>query len=435
MKSIIYFIECCVSGWAITSCGEDRTYEYEERTVRDHWILDVMKEKYLWGDSIREEAIDWRRFFTDPPTFLSSVTAFAPIKDNWSWCSIDTINNDYYQRGYFNHLNSYGIDFIIMTDPTGATSKQYARVVFVASGSPADRCGIERGDFIGYVDGTKFSNSITDKLVSGGKRTLVVSKLGVDEEAAEYVWASTDTLYMERSEYVEDIAFPVCKTFKIGDNTVGYLMANRLTCGPDEIDEDSKSYISDLDNCMDKLKGESPNLMILDLRYCNYGNMDMANRLASYMLNSSFKSEVFANTIYNKRRTADNKTILFNSDVLDKGLSATDVFVITSNYTQGPAEWIIRALFFTLGEEHVFVVGSTTAGQIVMTEEIKSEVYATTLHPAVAYVANMHGEFGYAQGISADYEINENMYIKLYPFGDVNEPVLAFLLSQIEISY
>ncbi|MBQ2340372.1 MAG: hypothetical protein II386_05910, partial [Bacteroidaceae bacterium] len=57
------------------SCGEDRTYEYEEKTACDHWILSTMKENYLWGDSIKEEKLDWKNFFSKPATFFEKVTA------------------------------------------------------------------------------------------------------------------------------------------------------------------------------------------------------------------------------------------------------------------------------------------------------------------------------------------------------------------------
>ena len=111
------------------SCGEDRTHEYEEKTACDHWILSTMQENYLWGDSIKKDKLDWKDYFAKPGTFFSKLTAFAPIADDYSWCEIDTLKEDYHVRGYFNHLDSYGIDFVVMTDPTGSTSRQFARVV------------------------------------------------------------------------------------------------------------------------------------------------------------------------------------------------------------------------------------------------------------------------------------------------------------------
>ena len=33
----------------ICSCGEDRTYEYKEKTERNHWIMEIFKNNYLWA--------------------------------------------------------------------------------------------------------------------------------------------------------------------------------------------------------------------------------------------------------------------------------------------------------------------------------------------------------------------------------------------------
>ena len=122
-------------------------------------MMEVMRTQYLWGDSIKEDKISWKDYFAAPDKFFPKLTAFAPIKDSFSWCEIDTIEEDHHQRGHFNHIDSYGLDFALMTDPTGATSRQYARVITVMPNSPASRAGLHRGDFIGVVDGNRISSS------------------------------------------------------------------------------------------------------------------------------------------------------------------------------------------------------------------------------------------------------------------------------------
>ena len=237
MKRLFHIISIAAVLFVLFACGEDRSNEYEEKTLCDHWMADIMSQKYLWGDRIMVDEIPWKRFFAAPKTFFADLTKFSPIGDTWSWCTVDTIDDDGHQRGYFNHFDSYGIDFILMADPTNATSRQYARVMTVIPGSPADKCGLERGDFISHVDGNRMASSYTSLLVNGKARTLVVAKLDVDYEENEFFWAQVDTLRMERSEYVEDVPYPVCKNFKIGDTDVAYLMCNRLSEGPDELDE------------------------------------------------------------------------------------------------------------------------------------------------------------------------------------------------------
>lgn len=420
-----------LSTLTIISCGEDRTPEYESLTACDHWMTEVMKDNYLWGDSIKEESIAWKSFFSEPKSFFSTLTKFAPVSDTWSWCSIDTLQEDYHERGYFNHINSYGLDFLLMTDPTGATSRQYARVKTVISGSPADRAGIERGDFIGMVDGNRMTSSYTSYLINGVARTLVVSKLGVNADEGEFYWTSEDTLSMERSEYVEDTPFPVVAHYTVGSVSVAYMMCNRLTAGPVEHDTDSRQYVDVMKSKIKEVRSYAPQVLILDLRLCNDGQMDMANLLASCLAGSEASGRVFAQTLYRNSMSDKNTVYKFTQPSTDEAVQPETIYVITGAYTLGAAEWLVRALSSALGENRVVVVGQPTGGQIVLTEPISSD-YFVTLYPAVAYVADENGDYDYADGIQPDIELNELSYVKLYPYGNRNEIVLANILNVIQ---
>ncbi len=430
MKRIISLLFLAFSILFVLSCAEDRTYEYENKTSRAHWIIDQMKTKYLWADYIDEESIGWQKYFSSPSDFMKILTAFAPVSDSWSWCDVDTVENDSHQRGYFNHYDSYGMDFIVMTDPTRTTSRQYARVMSVVENSPADRCGLRRGDFIGYVDGVKFSSSITDKLVSGNGRTLVVSEISLNDDATEFIWLTERNVNMDKSEYVEDIPFPVVATFHVNNKNVGYLMCNSLASGPYDKSENSNDYENQLANSVTQLKTSSPDIMVLDLRLCNFGTLEMANLLSSYMLDASFANTVFAKTLYNNTRVDENKLYKYNDNALSNSVAPSDVFCITSNYTQGAAEWVINALTASLGEEHVFRIGQTTAGQPVLTEAIESD-YLTTIHPAVAFVENANDESVPINGLVPDYEIDESVYVNLFPYGNANEVILSYIIEEI----
>lgn len=419
---------------AFSACGEDRTPEYEQLTACDHWMTAAMRDYYLWGDSIKEDELAWKSFFYQPQTFFSSLTKFAPITDSWSWCEIDTLNEDHHERGYFNHLDSYGMDFLLMTDPTGATSRQYARVKTVIEGSPADRAGLERGDFIGMVDGNRMTSAYLAYLINGKQRTLVVSKLGVDSELNEFYWVQEDTIYMDQSEYVEDIPFPVVSSFQLDNVNVAYLMCNRLTAGPTETDAESQSYVDEMKSTINSVKETSPKVMVLDLRLCNYGEMSMAALLGSYIAGDRAANRVFAQTFHRADMADEDQTYYFDHAAMADALEPEFLFVITSSYTSGAAEWLVRALRNVLGETNVYLVGQTTDGQIVMTEEIHSEFYVT-IHPAVAFVADENGDYDYEGGIQPDVEINEMSYVQLYPYGDENEVILAAILNEIDSMY
>ncbi len=424
----------CFSVFLFFSCGEDRTSEYEELTACDHWMIDIMRNEYLWGDSIKNDNIPWKSYFYEPQKFFSTLIGFAPIKDNWSWCSIDTLDEDYHQRGFFNHLDSYGLDFLLMTDPTGKTSRQYARVRTVIQSSPAERAGIERGDFIASIDDNRISSTNTSSLISGKARTLIVNKLDVSLEDNEYFWNVEDTIFMEKSEYVEDIPFPVLTFFHHNNINIAYLMCNRLTSGPVEKDLYAQNYLDDLRLTVQRIKDQNPRVLILDLRLCNDGDIGCANLLASYIVGNKGNNKIFAKVIYNTNNADNNKSYNFYEDAIRQGIEPNTIFIITSGFTAGPAEWLIRSLCDTLGPNNVFVVGETTDGQNVVTKDIKSDYYVT-LHPAVAFVADENGDYNYEEGIIPDVEINEMSYVHLYPYGDKNEIILSYILNEISLMF
>lgn len=412
-----------------TACGEDRTYEYEEKTARDHWMVAAMQDEYLWGDSIKESRLGWKDFFAKPSDFFAKLTAMAPVKDVWSWCEVDTVQADNHTRGLFNHLNSYGLDIVVMTDPTGETSRQWARVVTVLEGSPAARCGLERGDFIGAVDGTRLTSSNASTLLGSGRaRALVRQKLGAGEDGVSLLWASTDTLSMEKSEWVEDVPFPLVKQMAVGSRMVAYVMCNRLTHGAVERAPSSTAYEADLQTAMARVGAMGADAMVLDLRLCNDGTLPMARRLASWLVDASRGGGIFAQTLYRESRKMEDATYFFDADVAG-ALGIEHLYVLVGSHTSGAAEWVIRGIRAAMGPDFVTTIGATTAGQTVMTGEVRGAEYLVTLHPAVAYVADASGDYAYAGGLVPDAEVNEFAYVALYPYGDAREILLETALS------
>lgn len=393
-------VATCLLVNSFISCGEDRTYEYEEKTAACHWMQDVMSEWYLWNDSIKDLA--WKSYFDSPTTFIQKLTALGP-GDKWSYCLIDTVTSDGNPCGYFNHADSYGIDFVLMTDPTGETTRLYARVITVYPNSPAERCGLERNDFIARIDNNNVSSSITSQLVNGRSRTLVVNKLDVDTEEALYYWSSIDTLTIEQSEKVSVDAVLISK---IVANDVGYILLSNM--------DDTEAIVASLTSLIDR----EPSEIVFDLRLCNQGTIECAREIAQLVSNVS---GTFLQTAWNSNKSANDTpyTITQGSNI--------PLFFITGSNTQGAAEWLIYGLK-SLGQTDMTIIGTKTAGQNVMLQAISTPYYYT-VYPAVAYVENYAGECDYASGITPDSVVDELNYVNLYPYGNIYEVVLNTILT------
>lgn len=431
MKTILYKTILFIVSIALISCsGEDRTYEYLELTQHNNWIYEQMQDVYLWVDSL--ETPKPKTFFGNPNTFLNNLK--SKIRgDKWSYVVVDTIDTDPYARGKYNHKDSYGFDYTLVVDPTGQTSKEYVRVLTVYPNSPAERCGLNRGDFIITFDGYKFSSSNIDRLKKGESHKLKVCHLIADGEDGMFRWSDTLEYNLPASEYVEDIAFPVGRVFTGGEKNIAYLMCTRLVEGADDrvshrIPDDS--YRVMLDAYMADFKKYGVSELVLDLRLCNYGSMDMARRLASSIVTPEYLDRDFVKTIYNKTRASYNESIGFDKSVVNLGLKR--VVIITSSMTKGPAEWVIHSLTSLMGEDNVIIIGEKTAGQNVMTQSLVNSDFFLKFYPVVAYVASDSGDYNYFGGIVPKYQVREYEYVELAPYGEPGETLLTEALYMLK---
>lgn len=432
IKHIIVPFMAMLSLLCVCSCGEDRTYEYEEKTAAAHAIYTNMKDWYLWGDSLKEP--DWKSFFLSPDEFLTKLKSVSKVSDSWTHCEYDTAVVDYHERGNFSHVDSYGMDYTLMTDPTGSTTRSYLRVTYVVEGSPADECGLARNSFIGYIDGERVSSSNSSKLQNGKAHTLVVYGVGYSEDSLSYEWKTTDTLEISPSRYVEEKVFTASTIIEFGSHKMAYLMCARM-CSDSRSDGQSASvsYESDLNDAMSYFKSNNVDEMILDLRLCNYGDKEMLVKLASRIIPASALGSECLKTQWNSTKSANNETLCYESDA-SYNLGLQRVFIVTSTYTQGAAEWLIKALRATMGDENVITAGVRTAGQNVELSSIEMTGYPYSLSLVTAFVADKNGDYDYAEGIEPDLSVNEYDGLELNPYGNSEETVVRTIIQAIEES-
>ena len=412
----------------MTACkGKDRSTEYEDLTAHNTWMLSVMQDKYLWGDRLTEQT--YKAYFYTSTKFFSTLVTLAD-NDSWSYCLVDSAVTDPHARGNFDHLNSYGIDFTVVTDPTKATSRSLARVTYIVENSPASKAGLSRNTFISSIDDTKVTSSnATNYLVNGSSHEIVFHHLDT-LDTGEYVW--TDTVYaaLPASQKVVEPAFPVVTIIDGESSKIAYLMSTRLVPYPDESTSSGTEFQDDMDAKMKDIIAEKPDELILDLRLCNYGTIEMACRLASYIVPTASKDDVFAKTIWNSRYSSNNTTYTYDKSL--PSLELSRVYIIIGNQTQGAAEWLVRGLIQTLGSENVILVGDDSKGQNVMTQFVAAG-YGHKLYPAVCYVTDATGTTSY-DALTETHNINENStnyWLEMKDFGNPEEQVFAYTLSII----
>ena len=91
------------------ACGEDRTYQFIEKTERCQWIWDVMSQWYLWNGEMTEP--DDTQFFGEPESFFKRLIV---SKDKYSY--FESTATDESTRS-IDLRSSYGMDFALYIDP------------------------------------------------------------------------------------------------------------------------------------------------------------------------------------------------------------------------------------------------------------------------------------------------------------------------------
>ncbi len=389
------------------ACGEDRTYEYEEKTQKDRWIEQQMKQYYLWYEDM--PTLTESSYFSDPETFFKSLLSKkcrSGKGDTFSYFEETESSTDGTSGSLtLDKTSTYGFDFLMYSDPTGKTSNNMARVLYVLADSPAADARLQRGDWIVSFNGNAITTSNYKELMKGDAITLNVCDLEADqsEETTEYTWGTARELSLSASVQMETSPFYAVCTIddtEYSGKKVGYMMYDHFEAGTDT---ESTKYKDLMKQVFAYFKSAEVTDFILDLRYNPGGYVSCVTDLCSYLAPSSCLGKSLFTLKYNDLNTASNMTQTLSTDVAAENLDLSTVYVITSKYTASASEAVINCLKPYMD---VKILGSTTVGKNCASAEFKSD-YGFTLFPIIAYLYNSNDEADYEDGIEPDYYYNE----------------------------
>ena len=168
-----------------TSCGEDRTGELYALIEDRMWIEEVMRENDLWAEDmpVIEKEDD---YFQAPATFFKNMLSKNALNgkgDKYSYMEEITVKSDKEARSLtLDRTSTYGMEFILTSDPTGTTAHTFARVLYVLPESPAQKAGIERGDWISAINEERITTDNYKQLTQGGNVSLTRNRFTPLEE-------------------------------------------------------------------------------------------------------------------------------------------------------------------------------------------------------------------------------------------------------------
>ena len=416
-----------------TSFGEDRTGEFYALIEDRMWIEEVMRENYLWAEDMHviEKEDD---YFQAPATFFKNMLSKNALNgkgDKYSYMEEITVKSDKEARSLtIDRTSTYGMEFVLSSDPTGTTAHTLARVLYVLPNSPAQKAGIERGDWISAINEERITTDNYQQLIQGGIISLTRSQIINTENGLG--WQVKDVINVDASISMEVNPFLVNKILEVDGQKIAYLVYNEFATGPNNEGTESV-YDEQMKQIFAQFKAQSPDAFILDLRYNNGGFLQCAQALGSLLAPSTAMGKDFFSMTYNSQANPQIIRYPFDTQYADANLNLNKIYILTGKYTASASEVIINGLIPYMGAENVILVGTKTEGKNVAMKSFKNEIHGLILHPVIAYISNANNEGDYSEGFQPTYQLDENSINTWYPLGSPEEYLLKNTLSLITI--
>ena len=415
----------------LSSCGEDRTGEFYALIEDRMWIEEVMRENYLWAEDmpVIEKEDD---YFQEPATFFKNMLSKNAMNgkgDKYSYMEETKVESDKETRSStLDRTSTYGMEFVLTSDPTGTTAHTFARVLYVLNDSPAQKAGIERGDWISAINEERITTDNYRQLMQGGTVSLTRSQIINTENGLG--WQVRDVLNMGASVAMEINPFLINTVLEVEGKKIAYLVYNEFATGPNNEGTESV-YNGQMKQIFAQFKTQSPDAFILDLRYNNGGYLQCAQALGSLLAPATAMGQDFVNLTFNAQANPQVIRYPFDTQYADANLNLNKVYILTGSQTASASEAVINGLIPYMGAENVILIGTKTEGKNVAMSSFKNEAHGLTLWPVIAYVSNANNEGEYSEGFEPTYKLDENTISQWYPLGNPEEYLLKNTISLI----
>lgn len=411
--SLALFCTAC-SLTSLFSCGQDRWPEYYPRTGSDLWIDSIMREEYLWYETI--PAFEELNYFQVPATFLKSLLA----SDDKNFSVVDSLSPVISPTYGF----EYTLNKLISSDTI-----YYALITNVLPQSPASEAGLQRGEWITAIDNFYITKK-NEKELLGGTDALDIEvgnylawKESVDEDNEKDTVAIVQrrNASLPAARLVTEETIPV---HTIIANKVGYMLYNSFDEAADEQLRELSQYY----------KEEGIADFVLDLRFNSGGSMESAQLLGTILAPADKLNSPFVYRLHSDKQNSKDDCLTLDTQLLQSGsnLNLSHLYVLTSNTTAGTAEMLINCLrpYMT-----VTLIGEKTKGENLGLGKFISNEHGLILRPVICEVFNAEGTADYANGFTPDKAVAPlKDYYKILPFGNPEEALLSQALQLINES-
>lgn len=388
----------------------------------NEFIYEGLKNEYLWTSTIDWASIDYTKE-KDPQAFFKRLI----YKDD-RWTSL-TDDAEAWNQSFAGVSTTFGLDLQFGYISSNRDTL-FAIVRYVYPGTPADRSGIRRGDFLVRLNGGPITLKNYADLFD--KPTVVVNK-GILKDRIMRV--DSIGVAMTAVEMYQD---PILKdTVIVKDgHRVGYL------CYSDYTALSQKPLLA----VFTRFKTAGVTDVVLDLRYNGGGYVSTAKLLCSVLAPEAAvkRKERFLlkqwNEAYTNYWTTNGRTDqLYETfaDTFGVNMNLSRLYILTGKGTASASELTLTGLTPFMD---VVQIGDTTHGKfcggyVLMPKYLwKDSTYYQEIKTWGMYV--MIYKFSntrkdeFPRGFAPKYVVKERL-LELYPFGDERDPLLGKALELI----
>lgn len=390
---------------------EDNKEEGDNATNR--WIENTMREYYLWYEDIPNgKKLDYT---ADPTVFFRSLLSRQDGKDN------PQVSGGHYYYSAIKKKASATTRADMSEEPTLGFEFQSwilnsqgtlygANVLYVLPGSPAEKGGLKRGEWIHRINGKPVDKDNINDLLGTKPVELEVST-SFQNSKVRFV-----ELVPARVEDNPVFLAEVLQNQSTGGKKVGYLVYNHFTAGPGG--DGDLTYDNALRWAFARFKAEGVEEFVLDLRYNGGGLVTSAQLLAEMLAPISALGSTFCDLIYNDKMS---KTVTYKLEGTEENLNLPQLLVLTGNRTASASEAVVNGL---RPYYKVTLLGERTEGKNVGSITLSSDKYDYELHPIVCRIYNAVGFTDYATGFPPQWELLGNDRMVSGELGDYQNDIL-----------
>ena len=446
--TITISVEGFTSSTTIPIVQESGVFEEGDGKYRsiNEWIFQKMKEVYLWNEPIEglmlDYSIDYQKFLN---SILEGVAKNDDVNhDDGTWEGAK--RTAYYSQIQSNAPVSKAVGsqytdagFMLLQPTTLSTEDGIsigAAVKAVTPGTPADKAGLKRGDFITEVDGAAITDINYKTLVNNLYKGNVTAKVNtVSWNGSNAIITYKTDVQIGQASYT-DPAIYMNKVIN-GENgkKIGYILYMGF----------ATAYDDELLEIFSDFKKQGVTDLIIDLRYNPGGEVLSSTVMNTLIAGQAHKGKISTKLVYNSTRTAAGESGEYKIGIannveyphgegyttiataLEHSLGLSTVYVITSKTTASASEIVInglRGLGITVN-----TVGEKTGGKNVGMEGFQENMYGYNfnLFPVSFYPDNAKGFHDYPDGFEPDLPADDST---IYP-GDFGTKVDLYCFGAI----